>query len=109
MAGEKKLDDFKLAMLYTEIERILNDRPITDVSTDPKDLSALTPNMLLNGVEEAFLPADVCSKVDLYRRSWRKGQIIANQFWSRCLVNTCQCYSHGKSGLVYHLTSMLAT
>ena len=85
IVGETKLNDFELATLSTEIERILNDRPITDVSTDPKDLSALTPSMLLNGVVETFLPADVCSKSDLYRRSWRKGQILADRFWSRWL------------------------
>ena len=65
------------------IKRILNDKPIIDVSTDPKDLSALTPNMLLNGVVEASLPADVYSKSDLYRRSRRKGQILGDRFWSR--------------------------
>ena len=70
IASETKLDDFELAMLSTEIKRILNDRPITDMSTDPKDLTALTPSMLLSGVVETSLPADVCSKSDLYRRSW---------------------------------------
>ena len=63
IAGETRLDDFKLATLSTEIECVLNDRPITDVSTDPKDLFALTSNMLLDGVVEASLPADVCSKM----------------------------------------------
>ena len=109
IAGETKLDDFELATLSTEIKRILNDRPITDVSTDPKDLSALTPSTLFNGVVETSLPADLCSKSDLYRRSWRKGQILADRFRSLVSVNTCQCYSHGKSGSAYHLTSMLAT
>ena len=69
IVGETKLDDFELATLSKEIECILNERPMANVSTDPKDLSALTPSMLLNGVVETYLPADVCSKGDLYRRS----------------------------------------
>ena len=85
MLGETKLDNFELTTLSTEIKRILNDRPITDVSTDTKDVYALTPSMLLSGVVETSLPADVCSKSDLYRRSWRKGQILADRFWSRWL------------------------
>ena len=71
---------------YLEIERILNDRPIADVSTDPNNFSGLKPDMLLNGVVEASLQTDVCLEGDLYRRSWRKGQILADGFWNRCWV-----------------------
>ena len=83
IVGETKLDDFVLATLTTEIERILNDRPITDVSMDHDDFSALTPNMLLSGVVEPSLPLNVCSKGELFRRSWRRGQVLADRFWSR--------------------------
>ena len=120
IAGEVKLNDFKLATLSTEIDRILNDRPITYASTDPKDLSALTPNMLLNGVVETSLPADVCSNGDSYRRSWRKGQILADRFWSRWLSEYLPMLLQGKIDSVYGdiinvdiinviITSMLAT
>ena len=41
------LNIFDFATLMAEIERILNNCPITDVSSVPTDFSALTPNMLL--------------------------------------------------------------
>ena len=47
--GRSSLDDFDLATLVAEIERILNNRPLTDVSSEPKDFSALTSHMLLTG------------------------------------------------------------
>jgi len=40
IVGEASLDDFDLATLVAEIERILNNRPLTDVSSDPKDFTA---------------------------------------------------------------------
>jgi len=49
IVGEASLHDFDLATLVAEIERILNNRPLTDVSSEPKDFSALTPHMLLTG------------------------------------------------------------
>ena len=85
VVGETKLDDFELVTFAAEVERILNDRPLTDVSTDPDDLTALTPSMLLHGIIQPSLPADVCTKKDLYRKSWQKGQALADQFWSRWL------------------------
>ena len=39
IVGKASLDDFDLATLVAEIERILNNRPLTDVSSDPKDFS----------------------------------------------------------------------
>lgn len=41
------LDDEGLQTIFCEVEAILNDRPITEVSDDPNDLEALTPNHIL--------------------------------------------------------------
>jgi len=46
---EASLDDFDLATLMAEIERILNNRHLTDVSSDSKDFSSLTPHIPLTG------------------------------------------------------------
>ena len=43
LAREQVLTDEQLHTLMTETEKIMNDRPITPVSSDPKDLPALTP------------------------------------------------------------------
>ena len=85
IVGESTLDEFGLLTLVAEIERILNDRPITDVSTDPKDLKALTPNMLLTGSLESTNSPDIFMKKDFYVQSWRKTQALADVFWKRWL------------------------
>lgn len=44
---EQTLDDEGLLTLMAEVEAIINGRPITKVSDDPRDPEALTPNHLL--------------------------------------------------------------
>ena len=44
---EQTLDDEGLNTLMCEVESVVNGRPITKVSDDPKDLNALMPNHLL--------------------------------------------------------------
>ena len=44
---EQVVDDEGLHTILCEVEALLNGRPITKVSDDPKDLHALTPNHLL--------------------------------------------------------------
>ena len=44
---EQVLDDEGLCTLMCEVESIVNGRPITKVSDDPRDCNALTPNHLL--------------------------------------------------------------
>ena len=43
------LTDFQLMTIFTEIENIVNNRPITHVNDDYDDLEALTPNHFLVG------------------------------------------------------------
>ncbi|XP_068671229.1 uncharacterized protein [Montipora foliosa] len=52
LVGERLLND---EALRTEVEKILNDRPITPVSSDPQDLEALTPNQCLNNLVPKYL------------------------------------------------------
>jgi hypothetical protein len=83
IAGERPLDDFALMSLLTEVERILNDRPMTPTSDDPNDLSVLTPSSLLHGTTDCSLPPDEFMKADGYRKSWRRTQLLADEFWRR--------------------------
>ena len=83
-----RLDDQALITFATEVERILNDRPLTPVSADSKDLLALTPNTQLKGSFDSSSPPDVFMKADGYRKSWRKVGYVANEFWNRWL----KCY-----------------
>lgn len=69
--------------MYAEVESIVNNRPITAVSDDPDDCSALTPNHF--PLQRATqLPTGVFVKEDLFsRRRWRKVQSLSDHYWER--------------------------
>ncbi|XP_068697188.1 uncharacterized protein [Montipora foliosa] len=76
------LDDEGLSTLMCEVESIVNGRPITKVSDDPKDLHALTPNHLLLLRAGNAIPPGIFSKNDNYsRRRWRQVQYLSDIFW----------------------------
>jgi len=83
--GECTLNEFDLLTLLTKVERILNDRPITRLPSEPDDLAGLTPSMLLTGCLADGAPPGVFLKADGYQRSWRKTQYLADLFWERWL------------------------
>ena len=81
---EQNLDDEALYTLMCEVESIVNGRPITKVSDDPRDMSALTPNHLLLLREKQSIPPGIFVCEDNYsRRRWRQVQYMSNQFWKR--------------------------
>ena len=56
-----------------EAESIVNSRPLTKVSDDPKDAEALTPNHLLLIRAGPSLPPGIFTKEESYgRRRWRQ-------------------------------------
>ena len=79
------MSDETFTTFLIEVERILNDRPITKIASDSRDLEALTPNALLKGHLEPSLPMGVFAKADGYRKSWRLIGLLADRFWSRWL------------------------
>lgn len=82
--NEQRLDDEGLVTLVCEAEAIVNGRPLTKVSDDPRDPEALTPSHLLLLRSGPTLPPGVFSKVDGYsRRRWRHVQYLADVFWRR--------------------------
>lgn len=68
MIGGRLLDDETLVTLLTEVEKIMNSRPIARVSNDVNDLEALTPNHIL------FLDSN---------SNEAPVKVLANEFWSR--------------------------
>jgi len=70
--------------LLTEIEAILNSRPLTPLSSDPTDLSVLTPSHFLIG-DSLILPAQKdCLGVSENRLTrWQLVQKLSQQFWER--------------------------
>lgn len=76
------LTDETLCTVFCEVERILNDRPLTKVSSDSTDLEALTPNHLLLLRRNPSIETnhtDQCRQ----RGRWKQAKDIANQFWHR--------------------------
>ena len=81
---EQRLDEEALQTAFCEVEAIMNDRPITTVTSDPNDLEPLTPNHLLLLKTKPVMPPGLFQKIDLYsHRRWRQVQYIADLFWKR--------------------------
>ena len=89
---DRKLTGEQLYTLLTEVESILNNRPLTHVSDDPSDLDALTPNHLLLGMHRKweFVASVSENEVDT-RRKWRQVQALARVFWDRWLKEYVPC------------------
>ena len=84
LTKEQVLDDEGLTTLMCEVEAIVNGRPITKVSDDPRDLEPLTPNHLLLLRAGPSVPPGTFSKQDCYsKRRWRQVQYLADVFWRR--------------------------
>ena len=69
----------------TEIESIINGRPLTPLSDDINDFEALTPNHFLTGTTNPNLvncpvekPSDNANK-----RNWKAVQVALTSFWER--------------------------
>ena len=81
---EQLLDDEVLNTLMCEVEAIVNGRPLTKLSDDPRDLEPLTPNHLLLLRSGSKVPPGVFTKEDCYEnRRWRQVQYLAGVFWRR--------------------------
>lgn len=81
---EQVLDDEGLNTLMCEVEAIVNGRPITKLSDDPRDLEPLTPNHLLLLRAGPAVPPGTFTKYDNHgKRRWRQVQYLTDVFWRR--------------------------
>lgn len=70
--------------LLVQIEGLLNSRPLCVLSSDPSDLSALTPNHFLNVTPLKFLPTeDVSSTADHRLSRYQFVNKLVQGFWRR--------------------------
>lgn len=75
-----------LRTLLTEVEHSINSRPLTDVSLDPRDKEALTPNHFLIGASSGNLMHGRCEqRIICPRKQWEAAQYFADCFWKRWL------------------------
>ena len=82
--GSSCLSEEVLHTLLTEIEAMINGRPLTYLSSDGRDLEPLTPNHILLGCAcPNTSPGNFADKEVSSRRRWRQTQTMANHFWRR--------------------------
>ncbi|XP_043226749.1 uncharacterized protein LOC122383931 [Amphibalanus amphitrite] len=83
LGGEVTTDEV-LSTVFCEIESMINSRPLTHVTDDVRDLTALTPNHYLLGRGSRCLPPGVFSSQDLHsRKRWRYVQALTDHLWRR--------------------------
>ena len=86
LIGDRLVDDETLLTVMCEVEKMINDRPLTRQCDDPRDLSALTPNTLLLGYRNRSSSANSSSLTHHPREKWKQAQKLADQFWARWLT-----------------------
>jgi len=84
VVGDQVLTFEELTTLFTQIESVLNSRPLYPVSSDPNDLSVLTPGHFLTLEPLTAVPEEDLSNISLHRlRRWQLLQAFHQNFWSR--------------------------
>ena len=82
--NERNPPEEVLHTLMTEVEHIVNSRPLTPVSMDPEEEESLTPNHFLLGRSCAAMAPGEFSDTDLIgKANWRTTQRLADHFWKR--------------------------
>ena len=76
------LDDETLYTALTEVEALVNSRPITRVSSDPED-GVLTPNHLLMMTSNTDYSASDLDLGAVYRRKWKAASSLRDSFWKQ--------------------------
>jgi hypothetical protein len=82
--GNADVNDEELLTTFTGVESLLNSRPLTVMSDDPKDEQVLTPNHFLIGhMGGELAPESVDSVAFNPRKRWRRIQELIRQTWKR--------------------------
>jgi hypothetical protein len=80
----RTVSDEVLQTVITEVEALLNGRPLTHLGVDPDDPLPLTPNHFLIGQAVPRIPSDILAPEEMTsKRRWRAAQAIVDQFWRR--------------------------
>jgi hypothetical protein len=79
-----RISDECLRTIFCEVESIVNSRPLTKVSDDVNDASAISPNQLLYLNDASHFP-ECAQQADVYRNGWKCVQHIASEFWRQWL------------------------
>lgn len=84
LIGNIALTFEQMYTFLTQIEAILNSRPLTPISTDPNDLDVLTPGHFLIGKRVTALPdEDLLSVPENRLNEYQRIQQLMQHLWSR--------------------------
>lgn len=84
VVGKTSLNYEELYTLLVQIEGLLNSRPITPISSDPNDLSFLTPSHFLTGDVTNSLAEPNLEHLKIGTLSrWQYVQVLREHFWRR--------------------------
>ena len=94
-----EVTDEELLTAVVQAEGLINSRPLTYVSTEPRDPEPLTPNHFLFGAASTqFAPPNV-DEVDYHpRRRWRYVQELTSHFWGRWIKEWILRLGLGRNG-----------
>nr|XP_034825593.1 uncharacterized protein LOC117983216 [Maniola hyperantus] len=82
--NERNPPEEVLHTLITEVEHIVNSRPLTHLSTDPDDEESLTPNHFLLGRScGTKSPGEFNDQELVGKANWRTAQRLTDHFWKR--------------------------
>ena len=78
------VNDEELTTAFVGVEALLNSRPITYQSADPKDATTLTPNHFLHGQMGGVSALETIEEIGYNPRNrWRRVQELISHFWRR--------------------------
>ncbi|GFV46069.1 integrase catalytic domain-containing protein [Trichonephila clavipes] len=73
----------ELTTLVTQIEAVLNSRPLSPLSSDPNDLNPLTPGHFLTNCAISSFPEPYTASDSLsYHSGWKLLQSLRNKIWN---------------------------
>ncbi|XP_049880154.1 uncharacterized protein LOC126378727 isoform X1 [Pectinophora gossypiella] len=82
IVGLKTYTYEQLSTIFTEIEAVLNSRPITPMSQDPSDFSCLTPGHFIIGCPLTSYPCPDLTEIPINRlKFWRSCEQARQHFW----------------------------
>ena len=83
--GSSDVTDEELITACTGVEGLLNSRPLTYQSADPRDDVPLTPNHFLHGQAGGNFAPENVDTTSFNPTRWRKVQALISNVWSRWL------------------------
>ncbi|XP_053691700.1 uncharacterized protein LOC128740196 [Sabethes cyaneus] len=79
--------DELLRTMLSEVELIVNSRPLTHIPLDVDSLPPLTPNDILLGSSNGSKPPIAFNdSPDCLKNSWKASQCYADEFWNRFVI-----------------------